>query len=66
MPRLSPRSPTPQLDLFAETPPQPQGTPAWTALPEQTRSALTGLMVRMLMAHADVVVLDPEGDDDDL
>lgn len=45
----SPRPPKRQLDLFAGSPPP---TPAWSALPDQTRQALTGLMTRLLLAHA--------------
>jgi hypothetical protein len=29
------------------------GAPAWGALPEETRSALTGLMVQLILDHAD-------------
>jgi hypothetical protein len=30
----------------------PGTTPGWNTLPDQTRQALTGLMTRMLVAHA--------------
>ncbi len=40
-----------QLDLFEKSLPPP-GTPAWSALPDPTRHVLTGLVTRMLVAHA--------------
>ena len=42
--------------------------PAWSALPEPTQRTLTGLLTRLLVAHASVVPkLDaqPEGDGDE-
>ena len=56
-PRRRPRTPNRQLDLFVCNPPPTLGmalgtTPGWNTLPDQTRQALTGLMTRMLVAHA--------------
>ncbi len=66
MPR-QPRRSSPQLELFEkDAPPVPPGTPLWTALPDKTRHALTGLVTRMLIAHASVPVMMSEDDDDDL
>ena len=66
MPRPSRRPPGPQLELFPKGAPRPaQGAPSWTSLPEPTRMALTGLMTRMLIAHAGNGPLAPEGDGDD-
>jgi len=42
-----------QLKLFEPVPPSGRPTtPAWTALPEETRRALTGLMTRLFVEHA--------------
>jgi hypothetical protein len=38
-----------QGDLFSE--PSPTQMPAWRELPEETRRALTGLMVRLMLEH---------------
>lgn len=66
MPRLSRRRTNRQLDLFeANVPPSPEGMPSWTTLPDQTRSALTGLMTRMLVAHAGAVATLPGSDGDE-
>ena len=54
MSRPSRRLPSPQLELFPQkTPPPSAGAPSWTTLPEPTREALTGLVTRMLLSHAD-------------
>lgn len=67
MPRPPRRPPHPQLELFGERASRPlSGTPTWTTLPDQTRRVLTGLVARMLIAHAGAVTLEPEGDGDDL
>ena len=67
MPRPSRRLPSRQLELFAPGAPQPApGTPSWTTLPEPTRRAVTGLVTRMLIAHAGSGTLAPEGDGDDV
>jgi hypothetical protein len=42
------------------------GAPTWTMLPEPTRQALTGLVTRMLIAHAGTGTFAPEGDGDDV
>ncbi len=39
-----------QIDLFAGA--SPTEMPAWRELPEETRGALTGLMVRLILEHA--------------
>ena len=66
MPRPQRRSPL-QLELFEkDTRPLPPGTPTWTALPDQTQHALTGLVTRMLIAHARVPAIVSEDHDDDL
>lgn len=50
-----PRRTTPQqLDLFG--PPHgagPMPTPHWRSLPDETQAMLTGLMVRLILDHAD-------------
>lgn len=50
-----PRRTTPQqLDLF--DPPRNVGslpTPHWKSLPDETQATLTGLMVRLILDHAD-------------
>jgi hypothetical protein len=49
-----PRSKTHQLDLFARPDDSVAArTPEWGMLPAQTRQALTGLMVRLILDHAD-------------
>lgn len=42
------------------------GGPSWASLPETTRAALTGLVTRMLIAHAEAEPFEPEdvGDDE--
>lgn len=67
MPRPLRRPPNPQLELFPErTPLRLPDTPSWSTLPEPTRRALTGLVTRMLLAHAGAEALAPEGRDDDI
>jgi hypothetical protein len=39
--------------------------PGWSALPEQTRHALIGLMTRLLMAHANETAHEPGSDADE-
>jgi len=49
--RLS--DPAQQFDLFAGDRPRARvDTPAWPELPAETREALTGLMVRLILEHA--------------
>jgi len=43
-----------QIDLFAGEPRRPtSGTPAWSGLPTETQAALTNLMTRLILEHAD-------------
>ena len=42
-----------QFDLFATPGGVAVLTPAWSVLPEETRSALTRLMVQLILDHAD-------------
>ena len=51
--RHDPRTKTTQFDLFAATGDEAVPTPAWNALPEETRSALIGLMAQLILDHAD-------------
>jgi len=65
-PRYRPRSPDHQLDLF----PSSQAStllpvPGWNDLPEQTRQAGTGLISRLLVAHAGGTALQPGSDGDE-
>jgi len=39
-----------QIDLFAGA--SPTEAPAWRELPEETRGALTSLMARLILEHA--------------
>jgi hypothetical protein len=41
-----------QIDLFVGV--TPTQTPAWRDLPEETRDMLTGLMVRLILEHAQI------------
>jgi hypothetical protein len=41
-----------QIDLFDGV--TPTQMPAWRDLPEETRDALTGLMVRLILEHAQI------------
>jgi hypothetical protein len=55
------RSRRTQLDLFATPSGEALPTPAWGALPEETRLALTRLMVRLILDHAhDARIPQPE------
>ncbi len=55
------RTRTTQFDLFAAPGDKAVPTPAWGALPEETRLALTRLMVRLFLDHAhDARGLQPE------
>jgi hypothetical protein len=47
------RSRAKQFDLFARPGGVAVPTPAWGVLPEETRSALTRLMVQLILDHAD-------------
>jgi hypothetical protein len=46
------RTRTTQFDLFAARGGGAVPAPAWGALPEETRSALTRLMVQLMLDHA--------------
>lgn len=41
-----------QIDLFDDV--TPAQTPLWQNLPEETRDTLTGLMVRLILEHAQI------------
>ena len=41
-----------QIDLFDGL--TPMQTPAWQDLPEETRDTLTGLMVQLILEHAQI------------
>ena len=41
-----------QIELFDGV--MPTQTPAWRDLPEETRDTLTGLMVRLILEHAQI------------
>jgi hypothetical protein len=55
---------TAQFDLFAAPGGKAMPTPAWGALPEETRRALTRLMVQLLLDHADDARWPREAGDD--
>ena len=48
--RRRPRSSPRQIDLFAGA--SPTEAPAWRELPKETRGALTRLMARLILEHA--------------
>ena len=49
-----PRQPTThQFDLFSKPQVKPPPMPRWQALPEGARQALTRLMARLILEHAD-------------
>ena len=54
MPRPNHRSRRPhqQLDLLLATPATPDVAPRWGSLPAPARQALTGLLTRLMEAHA--------------
>ena len=55
-----------QIDLFAEDTPTIGGIPTWSGLPTQTQAALTTLMMRLILDHADKHRSGPTGDGHDL
>jgi hypothetical protein len=55
-----------QTDLFAENAPTIGGMPAWSGLPMETRAALTALMTRLILDHADKRRMDSTRDGHDL
>lgn len=60
------KCPDRQLELFAPNlPARPATTPGWTALPEETRRVVEGLMARLLVDHAKGAASElPEAADD--
>jgi len=51
--RLRPSCGSRQIDLFGDTAAElPMKIPAWRELPEETRSILTSLLVRLILEHA--------------
>ncbi len=55
-----PRRPPRQLELLLLARPAPANTaPRWSSLPDQTRQALSSLLTRLLVAHADGARLPP-------
>jgi len=66
MPRPPRRTPNHQLDLFeGGASPSAREEPTWTTLPDQTRRVLTGLVARMLIAHAGAAAIEPRSDGDE-
>ena len=56
-----------QLDLFSpDRTVEPENPPGWTALPQETRHTLTGLMTRLFADHGRCVqaIVGQEADDD--
>ena len=65
-PHRRPRRPDHQLDLFQTSQASASiSAPGWSALPDQTRQAVTGLMTRLLIAHAGGAATTPGGDGDE-
>lgn len=66
-PRHRPRTSDRQLDFFlqASLPLPPSPAPGWSTLPDQTRHAVTGLMTRLLIAHAGGAAPKPGSDGDE-
>ena len=54
-----------QVDLFAKDVPVGGGMPAWSGLPTETQAALTSLMTRLILDHADKSQIAATGDDHD-
>ncbi len=55
-----------QIDLFAEEASTIDAVPAWSGLPKETRAALTTLMMRLILNHADKRRLGSAGGGHDL
>jgi hypothetical protein len=55
-----------QVDLFAEYTPTIGGSPTWSGLPTETRAALTTLLIRLILDHADKRRIGSTGDGHDL
>jgi hypothetical protein len=61
-----PTKPTParrrapqQIDLFAGEPQKKIDMPAWSGLPRETQAALTDLITRLILEHADKSRIGP-------
>jgi hypothetical protein len=64
--RRRPPTPDRQADLFlTHRLPSADSAPGWNALPDQTQHAVTGLMTRLLLAHADGKTAELEGAGDE-
>ena len=55
-----------QIDLFAGEPRTIGNMPAWSGLPTETQVALTDLMTRLILDHADKRRIGSTGDCHDL
>lgn len=71
MPRQSKQKPArrrvpQQIDLFAGGPSTIGDMPAWSGLPTETQAALTTLMTRLILDHADKRRIGSTGDGHDL
>jgi hypothetical protein len=71
MPRLNKQRPArrrvpQQIDLFAVGPLTIGDVPTWSGLPTETQVALTTLMTRLILDHADKRRIDSAGDGHDL
>jgi hypothetical protein len=55
-----------QLELFAEDTPTIGSLPAWSGLLRETQAALTALMMRLILDHADKRRIGSTGDGHDL
>ena len=51
--KLARRGAPQQVDLFAGEPQTTGGMPAWSGLPTEIQAALTNLMTRLILEHAD-------------
>jgi hypothetical protein len=65
--RRRPQTQDHQPDLFAASAPSTRrGAPGWSTLPHQTRSAVTGLVTRLLIEHAGGETRKQRSDADEL
>jgi hypothetical protein len=55
-----------QIELFAGVPSTIGDMPAWSGLPTETQAALTNLMTRLILDHADKRKNGSTGDGHDL
>jgi hypothetical protein len=55
-----------QIDLFAENASTNGGMPAWFGLPMETQAALTTLITRLILDHADKRRMESTEDGHDL